>query len=458
MHRYYDEASSLLGGAETPPIETFAKKLGDLILRLRDLVCGNAANGIAPADFRCYLVAHSMGGLVSRAFLQNPDLGSDEARACVDKFFTYATPHNGIEMGGINVPSWLNANSISNFSRDKMAKYLNIAALHKRTDRVDWLPEAMFPSRKVFCMVATNRGDYKAAMGLSRTFAGEGSDGLVRIDNASVWGVDATGKTANPCATAYAYRSHSGVFGIVNSEESYQNLVRFLFGDIRVDLWLDIDDVRVPQELEEDDAAGKLDALYQFEVLASARGKRWYLTRRAAEEDSVACRRHKDIRENKDPNAKRIYLSSIFLANRARVNQARPTLAYSMTLGVRTPDYEVDKRFRPDRHYEGGYLFRDAVVIELLPPSADTKGWGVTYDWQRDNVGQSSTPLPVDTEDLRDGSVELFVPFETPDVTPPRSAGIKGKLRFVVSQWNAADDVGVDAPKLRVRPAPKPQK
>jgi len=45
------------------------------------------------ADFRVHLVAHSMGGLVVRCFLQNETAGDKEARACVDKVFT-ATPHN----------------------------------------------------------------------------------------------------------------------------------------------------------------------------------------------------------------------------------------------------------------------------------------------------------------------------------------------------------------------------
>jgi hypothetical protein len=91
-------------------------------------------------------------------------------------------------------------------------------------------------------MVGSNRGDYESAKGLARMFAGHGSDGLVRIENASLWTSDAAGKT-QPVATAYTYRSHSGFFGIVNSEEAYQNLVRFLFGDVRVDLWFDVDGV-----------------------------------------------------------------------------------------------------------------------------------------------------------------------------------------------------------------------
>ena len=44
------------------------------------------------------LVAHSMGGLVCRAFRQNPELGPAEARAAADKRLACATPHNGIDM------------------------------------------------------------------------------------------------------------------------------------------------------------------------------------------------------------------------------------------------------------------------------------------------------------------------------------------------------------------------
>jgi hypothetical protein len=432
IYRYYDSASTLLGDGVTPEIETFATGLSNLILKVRDRVCTDPGNEITASQFRCYLVAHSMGGLVCRAFLQNPKYGTDEARATVDKFFTYATPHNGIDLGGVNVPGWLGANDINNFNREHMAKYLNIEALYRDTKRVDWIPEQAFSSRRIFCMVGTNRGDYDAGAGLSRMFAGQGSDGLVRIANASVWGVDGQGEISAPCATAYTYRSHSGHFGIVNSEEAYQSLARFLFGDVRVDIWADIDDLRVPEELQQADDVGKVNALYQFEVLAGPRGKRWYLTRRVAEEDSVACRTHAELRSK---NGRTIYLSSVFLSNKYRVDPKSDTLAYSLRFGVRAPDYEVERRFWPDRHYEGQYLFNDAVVVELKPPPASGGDWKVVYDWQSDNVGQAETTI--EPQKLNGGHVEITIPFCTNDATPPISPGIKGSLRFVISQWNA---------------------
>lgn len=430
VYRYYDQASTLLGSGETPKIEVFAEGLSQLILRVRELVCQNSENDVSLEDFRCYLVAHSMGGLVCRAFLQNPALGEDKARKYVDKVFTYATPHNGIEMAGINVPKWLGTFEINTFNRKRMSEYLKLEAIYKKKDRVDWLPEESFPSERFFCMIGTNRADYEVAMGLSRSFAGHGSDGLVRIENASVWGLNAEGKVSTPCATAYAYRSHSGYFGIVNSEESYQNLIRFLFGDMRVDLWVDVKDVRLPKGVQEEANKGKeVNALYQFEVLASPRGKRWYLTRRIAEEDSVACRNHKELMDSANKKARCIYLSSVFLANCWRVKQDRPSLAYSMTLGVRVPDYEIDQKFWFNEHYEGGYLFRDSVTIEITPPQKEGGDWQITYDWQSDNLGQATKSL--DPKKLESGKVELTIPFDS-ETTP----GIGGNLRFVVSKWN----------------------
>lgn len=427
VYRYYDEASTLLGAAQTPPIETFAKKLGELILRVRDLVCARASNGIAPDEFRCYLVAHSMGGLVCRAFLQNAKLDPKDARRFVDKLFTYATPHNGIDALGGNVPGWLTFGDTDNFNRKRMSKYLALEDAFAKTERVDWLPEDRFPSRRVFCMVGTNRQDYEAAAGLSRTFVGNGSDGLVRIENATVMGLKSNGQPSEPCAKAFAYRAHSGFFGIVNSEEAYQNLARFLFGDVRVDVYADFADVRVPEALEEADEKDKVDALYQVEMMASPRGKLWYLTRRTSEEDSVAVFTHKEWDKSRKGITK--YLSTVFLANRARVNPARPSLAYSVTFGVRVPDYERDRTLWFDEHYEGGYLFRNSLVVELIPPQNKDGEWHVKYAWQGQAV--QSANKTVDPKQMTKGRVEVAIPFDS-----AKKPGVTGTLRFVLSAWN----------------------
>lgn len=428
VYRYYDEASRLLGNAKTPPMEVFAENLGVLVLRIRDLVCANPANGVTPDGFRCYLVAHSMGGLVCRAFLQNPALDPNGASRFVDKLFTYATPHNGIETGSLNVPEALTVDALSNFNRDRMAGYLDLGQLFKDTGRVDWLPEDRFPSRRVFCMVGTNRSDYEVALGLSRTFVGHGSDGLVRIENAAAYGRNADG-SCEPCAKAFAYRSHSGFFGIVNSEEAYQNLIRFLFGDVRIDVWFDIEKIALPEEVQQEaDKGRRVNALYQVELLASPRGKLWYLTRRIAEEDSVACLSHEEW--TTDPKAHgTLYLSSVFLANRARVNPSSPTLSYALTLRVRIPDYEIDRKLWVDKHYEGGYLFRNSMVVSLTPPQGTATDWTVTYGWQDKGVKPATSEIAA--SDIGAGRVSIKIAVDSESVP-----GIKGTLRFVIAGWN----------------------
>jgi hypothetical protein len=425
IYRYYDDGSDLLGDGKAKDIETYARGLSDLVLKVKALVCERRGAGFDPATFRCYLVAHSMGGLVVRAFLQNRKLGDAAARASVDKVFTYATPHNGIDLAGFNTPSWLSLNEMNTFNRERMAGFLDLKAVFKATGRVDFMPDKAFPASRMFCMVGTNRGDYEAGRGLSRAFAGHGSDGLVRIENATVWGVDDSGKPTVPAAVGYAYRAHSGPFGIVNSEEAYQNLTRFLFGDVRVDIWVDVAGVAVPPDLE----GRKVQALYQVELLTGPRGKRWYLSRRTSEEDSPACRTHAELTEPAKKDRRSIYLSTVFLANRARVDQERPSLAYAMTIGVRVPDYQVEKVFWPDQHYEGGYLFRDTAIVEMVPPAAAGGDWSVKYSWQSDSIGVATTELSY--RKLKEGKVQVQIPFDSGG-----KPGISGKVRLVIGAWN----------------------
>jgi hypothetical protein len=430
IYRYYDEASTVLGTGTTPPMEDFGKGLSNLILRIQRLVCKNPENRMAPETFKCYLVAHSMGGLVCRTFLQNPDCDPSGTKKYVDKFFTYATPHNGIEMGGFNVPSWLTADQINNFNRDRMFKYLKLDPSFKKdgeVDRVDWLPASAFPIEKVFCLVGTNRSDYEVAAGVSRTFAGHGSDGLVRIENAVVSGVDATNAPTRTAAKAFVYRSHSGFYGIVNSEEGFQNLVRFLFGNVRIDIWLDLDTLDLPAEVQAAATGKDVDALYQFELLASPRGKLWFLTRRIAEEDSVACLRYQDWIAAAKPRS--FYLSSAFLSKSSRVNPDRPSLGYSATLGIRVPDFEINRKLWVDEHFEGGYVFRDSLVLEAFFPAKEGDPWRLATKWQS-GAGTPGEAL-VDFATAKDGVVQVSA-----DVNSATHGKVAGRLRLAISPWN----------------------
>jgi hypothetical protein len=432
----------------------------------------NPDNGISVKTFRCYLVAHSMGGLVCRAFLQNPGLGDDQARGCVDKVFTYATPHNGIELLGLKATYFLRLRDSHFFNHKNMSRYLHIKDLYKNKtpNRIDWLPQTAFSSERFFCMIGTNRADYPVA---TRHVTGEGSDGLVKIENASIRGLDAGGdELSPPCPTAYTYRSHSGYFGIVNSEESYQNLTRFLFGDIRVDIWADIHSFTPPFDTNPGDIKPEqVKALYQIELSASPRSERLYLTRRRAEDDSaghcdtndlinftkvITNEQMQSLYQHKNRvfssesifQSKAVYLSSIFLfsdKDSQSKKQGDHSIAFIANLGVPNPDYDIVDRERrvvgriSSKHFEGVYLYQDSVIIEITPSTYGLETWNVKYDWQSKKKCEATTEPLGEPQDMRgwlkqiddNAKMELRIPFGS--TTTP---GIKGDLRFVVSKWN----------------------
>lgn len=435
--RYYDDGSEVLGDGKARNIVEYARRLNELILKVKERVAEYQIDGktvMPPEDFRCYLVAHSMGGLVARAFLQGKG-PYQEARKTVDKLFTFATPHNGIDVLGINVPFWLTKEQANTFSREEMAKYLNLSSdIRKHFDkRVDLIPGSALAPERIFCMIGTNRGDYEPLQGAVRAFVGNGSDGLVRIDNASLWGIatDANGEfvkhSETQVATAYAYRSHSGYHGIVNSEEAYQNLVRFLFGDVRVDVYLDIEEVWLPQSIENELQKGKkVEAVYQFEFCAAPKGKRWLLTRRQSIEDSPAVRSHADL-TGKNLARRTVYLSSVFLSKRAKVD-TNPGLSYLMTIAVKAPDYVVDRRFWPNAHYEGADLFSDTVIAILTPPpQGQANGsWQIDLTWQYSKKSVK-TELKFSKKQTNH---DVSLPFEKSE-----RPGIKGVLRLNIRPW-----------------------
>jgi hypothetical protein len=431
IYRYYDEASKDFGTGETPPIEHFAKGLDTLILRLRDKMCANAKNAMTPADFRVYLVAHSMGGLVCRAFLQNTKLGSAEARAAVDKFFTYATPHNGIDMRIVrNVPGWLSFGDVNNFNREHMAEYLDLP----KGDDVSIVTN--FPPERIFNLVGTNARDYAVAGGLSAWAVGDASDGLVRIENATTHGLDSNGRDVTS-PRAFVHRSHSGHFGIVNSEEGYQNLTRFLFGALRVDGILDIDDITMPAEVQKEFEAGKtVRASYQFEVAASVRACHWQMTRREVRENSAIFRRYDELFPGADkterlPNrANSPFLFSVFLDPDKSI-KASGSVSFAVDLKVLVPDYEVDGLLFMNRHYEGGYILRELILVEAFPDETALGGWRIKYGYQEDNPGKPGTNAV--TRKL-EGEEDRGIAFDIPIVQKARP-GVKGTLRIEARSW-----------------------
>ena len=282
---------------------------------------------MAPKDFKVYLVAHSMGGLVVRCFLQNPKAGTPEARACVDKVFTFATPHNGIEMGGINVPGFFALWDMNNFSRDNMRKYLAISKPE--------VPDA-FARRQVLARALLlssgheQQGLWRRGRCLALARRWELSDGLVRIANAYV----------DDAPRAHVFRSHSGYFGIVNSEEGYQNLTRFLFGDIAVEGDLELEALPLPPAVQKEVDKGKhVNVGYYFEVAVSVRGAVDYdLTRRSVKDESAIQRTREELVDRATGkirgDARQPQLFSVFLDSTRRPPAKRDLVFTVQLCGV----------------------------------------------------------------------------------------------------------------------------
>jgi PGAP1-like protein len=404
IYRYYEQGDSDLGTGKAPKIPEAAQGLDELILEIRKQVCGNDQEALA--KFKVYLVAHSMGGLVCRCFLQNPQVGTQESKALVDKVFTYATPHNGIEMAGFNVPDFLGLWDMNNFNRKKMTKYLDLPPDSKRVDSLN----GKFEPNRFFCLVGTNHKDYSLA---SRKLAGEMSDGLVKIDNAAV----------KAAPRAFVYRSHSGPYGIVNSEEGYQNLTRFLFGNVRVDGILEIDNLPLPPHVIKEQKKGKkIRASYYFETTVSPRGSMTYkLTERRKETFSAILRKYDDLfRTDNVPGLSRPrspVLFSVFL-NKKNITVGR-SLVFSIELSVSTTGYEIDGFLFFDRDLPGEYLFRNTLMVRATP-AAD--GWKVRYSLT-DDAWSERRGLSA-----QEDSKGLFIPVTS-------KKGFKGKLRLVPSSW-----------------------
>jgi len=440
IFRYYEPVSEDLGDGERRTIPYFASQLRWFILGIRNQVCGSDHS--ARQSFKVHLVAHSMGGLICRCYLQNicrngvrdasesgisdSDLAARDvdlelndlpADPLVDKVFTYATPHNGIDMAGWNVPDLgsLDRLHVRNFNRKHMREYLALRG--QNSGRVDSLDGA-FPVDRFFCLVGTNHRDYEAFYGLSKKATGPMSDGLVMMRNATVAGAP----------RAFVHRSHSGHYGIVNSEEGYQNLRRFLFGDISLTVTLVVDDISLPEAILK--AANgdeeKVKAAYNIETTAMVRGLNVRLTERMVDQESAIRRTYEELVKEGKP----VYLFSGSLTKSAKSPRSHDTaLLFAVDLRMQVPVYEIDREFWLDEHLEGGYVLRDIVTFEVR-----LGGDGTTVRYGLESAsGLGVAPHLLDPEPQSDGSnrYEVLVGF-TGDGDLPQPA-MRGRLIVVAS-------------------------
>lgn len=403
IHRYYDVGSKEIGEGNRPSIIEAAEGLGEVIERVQNQVCGDDAE--ARREFKVYLVAHSMGGLICRSFLQNESVSSPELKRMVDKVFTYGTPHNGIEIRGMNVPGMLGIWDMNNFNREEMAHYLS---LDPDSENVHSLDDKFDPSR-FFCLVGTNHKDYNAA----KYAVGPMSDGLVLIKNAVVRGAP----------RAYTHHSHSGHFGMVNSEEGYQNLVRFLFGNVRVKGTLEPTNLPLPPSVKEAyDEEREVRASYFFEATVVPRGAfSFKLTERKMDHSSAVFRTFDEMmrpdRAGID-NPRSPVLFSVFLDS-SKITHGR-TLVFTIDLVVRTTEYVIDRKLFLKRRIPEENLFRDKLTVRA---TATDSGWNIRYIATDEEWGEKRG------KDVSEDTKGYYIPISS-------KKGFSGKLYLDIQPWN----------------------
>jgi pimeloyl-ACP methyl ester carboxylesterase len=405
IFRYYDDVSKDFGTGKRKEIEDFALDLRDFI---RHVLAATKAKKV-------YLVAHSMGGLICRCYLQNSkveDLDGKKRKnrnTGVDKLFTYATPHGGIEfrpgLGWVeSIRDFLKINNSDNFGKKRMKGFLDlpnedVQSMSKR-----------FPADRVFSLVGTDARDYGAAAGLSRVSVGPMSDGLVQIANAYV----------KDSPRAFVHRSHSGHYGIVNSEEGYQSLRRFLFGDMKAQLVLNKVQVELPNALKR---KKNVDTTYFIETVVSIRGIPVEVHRRTMNE-GASIHRNDNVITSRPTHLYTAFLDSDQMIKR-RKKKSEHELGFLVRVRI-VPQYHVDKKLWRDDHFEGKPVFEDA--LEFIVTMKGSRPSGVKCDFSSE-LGGRRTDMPladavVGSEPIRLGRKQFKRPL------------IQGDFEVRVSKWN----------------------
>ncbi|MEX0944740.1 MAG: hypothetical protein WDZ38_03635 [Balneolaceae bacterium] len=401
IHRYYEQADHDIGtGDGTPTIEEAAQKLNDLILNVREQVCG--ADIEAKPAFKVYLVAHSMGGLIARCLLQNDEIGTTEAKNLVDKVFTYGTPHNGIEMRGANVPRFLGIWDIKNFNRKRIAEFLNLPS-HNQVNTLN----GKFRESRFFCLVGTNHKDYN----LSRIAVGPMSDGLVKIENASI----------QKAPRVYTHHSHSGHYGMVNSEEGYQNLTRFLFGNIMAKGVLHVDHLPLPPSVRKAKEEGKkIRASYFFESTVTPRASRFKLSERRTETHSAVFRKFDEMFPDNEKNVRMPILFSVFLDTN-KISSGR-TIVFTIDITVKTTEYRIDGNIFTRKRIPEENIFRDNITVRATPVEpGNLKSWNIRYNLSDEEWGENRGH----EADVKNGNV--YIPLKS-------KKGFAGKLKIEMKE------------------------
>lgn len=424
VYRFYDQAATTFAAPPRRPIfqrvftdlgkhftadgfniESAAKGLYDLIKLIQ-------RKTDAP-DRRVLLVAHSMGGLIARCMIQKVAQDQEEeAKTLVAKLFTYGTPHGGIVFQA-GLMNWfeevIGPAGSDIFSPDKMYGYLTSGRKFGDRSPDGWdpqfIPAEIFDADDIFCLIGTNSKDY----GVSKIVVGPKSDGLVRIEHAYV----------RKAHRAFVFKSHSGSYGEVNSEEGYQNLRRFLFGrwQVRVDL------IGLPSHAEVEEAEPPTN--WQADLRLSVRGLPVVLSEQRADQ-YTPIQLNAELQQHNDTPDHPVPLLTTFLFEQTTASGAAPAVGeedaarhhgrvrYSLTLRVaKLPNQ--DNTFDFTEHLEQVPDWADTAIFDV-GPSATNDGLAAWAAWNSkvEGANDQHDPIAPDQREISHADGKWFFTLPLP--------------------------------------------
>jgi hypothetical protein len=123
-----------------------------------------------------------------------------------------------------------------------------------------------------------------------------------------------------------------------------------------------------------------------------------------------------------------VFLLTAFLLDAARVARRRRSLGFSLDLRVMVPEYVIEKKWRPDDHYDGGYIFRDKINLEVTLGSGKPPSLKYGMDSRSPN---RATRTDAVTRDLGNGRFEFRIP-----VKQKARPGIDAELVLRTGPWS----------------------
>jgi hypothetical protein len=330
--------------------------------------------------------------------------------ALIHRLVTMGTPHKGIDMGQVPdfiedfVANSLNPSDSGMFREKRMRSYLKLEDNYD----IHSLGESKFPIKRCLCLIGSDYNSYGSAKHATGSF----SDGLVKQDNAYVVAgprpKEGEYADANTAFFANVHRAHSGYRGIVNSSESYENIQRFLFGNMRIGMSLTDIVMNIPKDGEKDSY------YYDFEVAISVRGTGVYLHRREQDPCENALRRTRaQLLANNT-----VQLHTGFLNSRLR-SKASNDLFSRFLLKITILEYRAEAGFFWDHKYPARQIYSESMEIGVMydEPSGEHMA---EYRWQSD--GGDPIPFKVDAK----GNYKI--PLR-------KAASLKGNLSLDTGFW-----------------------